>query len=195
MLTSLFVGIPGIKVVAPSTAAQAKGLLKSAIRDPNPVLVVENKRLYPQRGEVPTSPDFVLPLEKAVVACPGEAVSLFAYSAMVPLCLAVQRAFAAQGVSIEVVDLVSLQPLDRDTIIASVRKTGRAICVEEGCVTGGVGAEVAAVIAESCMDCLEAPIARVGAKDVPIPASTELEKIVLPSAEDVVEAVQKTLSW
>ena len=194
MLTSLFLSIPGIKMVAPSNPAQAKGLLKSAIRDGNPVIFVENKRLYPQRGEVPPG-DYTVPLDKAVVTAPGKDVTLFAYSAMVPACLAVRQALAGEGVDIEVVDLVSLKPLDRETIDASVRRTGRAICVEEACVTGGVGAEVAALLAETCMDALEAPIVRVGAKDVPIPSSPELEKYVLPSADDIVPAVRQTMAW
>jgi pyruvate dehydrogenase E1 component beta subunit len=194
MLTNLFVGIPGIKVVAPSNAAQAKGLLKSAIRDPNPVIFIENKRLYPQRGHVPVG-DYTVPLNRAEVTVSGSALSLIAYSAMVPVCLAVSKAFAARGVALEVVDLVSLQPLDRDTIVNSVRKTGRAIIVEEGCLTGGVGAEVAAIIAAECMDTLEAPVRRVAAADVPIPSSPELEKAVLPGADDVVKAVREILSW
>lgn len=194
MLTNLFVGIPGIKVVSPSTPAAAKGLLKSAIRDPNPVIFVENKRLYAQRGAVPTA-DYCLPLDAAVVAAAGRDVSVFAYSAMVPVCLAVKQSLASEGIDLEVVDLVSLQPLDRDAIRRSVGKTGRAICVEEGCVTGGVGAEVAAVIAESCMDRLEAPVLRVGAKDAPIPASPELEKVVLPNARDVVRAARAVMQW
>jgi pyruvate dehydrogenase E1 component beta subunit len=194
MLSNLFVGIPGIKVVAPSTAAQAKGLLKSAIRDPNPVLFIENKRLYPQRGLVPTG-EYTLPLDRAEVTAEGSTLTLIAYSAMVPVCLAVSKAFAARGVHLEVVDLVSLQPLDRETIVGSVRKTGRAVIVEEGCLTGGVGAEVAAIIAAECMDALEAPIRRVAAADVPIPSSPELEKAVLPGPDDVVKAVREVMSW
>ena len=194
MLTNLFVGVPGIKIVAPATPYQAKGLLKSAVRDANPVLFVENKRLYSQRGHVPGA-EYTIPLDKAVVAAPGRDLSVFAYSAMVPLCLGVRRALAAQGIEIEVIDLVTLQPLDREAIAESVRKTGRAVCVEEACVTGGVGAEVAAVIAETCMDSLEAPILRVGAKDVPVPASPELERLVLPGSEDVAGAVKRAMEW
>jgi pyruvate dehydrogenase E1 component beta subunit len=194
MLSSLFIGIPGIKVVAPSNAAQAKGLLKSAIRDPNPVLFIENKRLYAQRGHVPTG-DYTVPLGQAEVAAAGTGLTLIAYSAMVPLCLAVRKAFAARNLHLEVVDLVSLQPLDRETIVKSVRKTGRAVIVEEGCLTGGVCAEVAAVIAGECMDALEAPVRRVAAADVPIPSSPELEKAVLPGPDDVVKAVREVLSW
>jgi len=195
MLTSLFVGMPGVKMVAPATPAQAKGLLKSAIRDPNPVLFVENKRLYSVRGAVPDDPEFTLPLDEAVVAAPGTDVTVVAYSATVPLCLEVRSAFADRGVSLEILDLVSLQPLDRDAIVESVRRTGRTVIVEEACHTGGVGAEVAAIVAEECLDCLEGPIVRVGAADTPIPASPELEKEVLPGPRDVVEAVQQAMSW
>ena len=193
MLTGLFVGVPGIKVVAPSDARQVKGLLKSAIRDPNPVIFIENKRLYPQRGVVPEG-EYLLPLDRAVVT-PGENVTVVAYSAMVPVCLALKEALAPRGISLEVVDLVSLQPLDRETIFASVRKTGRVVIVEEACVTGGVGAEVSALVAEHCLDVLEAPIRRVGAADVPIPSAIELEKAVLPSADGVLRAVRDVLEW
>ena len=129
------------------------------------------------------------------MAAAGTGLTLIAYSAMVPLCLAVRKAFAARNLHLEVVDLVSLQPLDRETIVKSVRKTGRAVIVEEGCLTGGVGAEVAAVIAGECMDALEAPVRRVAAADVPIPSSPELEKAVLPGPDDVVKAVREVLSW
>lgn len=194
MLTNLLVGVPGIKVVAPSTPAQAKALLKSAIRDPNPVVVVENKRLYPQRGPVPDG-DVTQPLDQAVVAAPGRDLTVVAYSAMVPLALEVRKALAASGPDIEVVDLVSLQPIDLATVTASVRKTGRVVVVEEACRTGGVGAEVAALIAEHCMDSLEAPVLRVAARDVPIPSSPELEKHVLPGAADLVRAVRQLATW
>ena len=194
MLSNLFVGVPGVKVVAPSTAAQAKGLLKAAIRDPNPVVFIENKRLYPQRGLVPAG-DQVLPLGEAVVMSPGSDMTLLAYSAMVPLALQVKEAFAATGPDIEVVDLVSLQPIDTETVFESVRKTGRAMVLEEACKTGGVGAEVSALIAEECLDSLEAPVVRIAARDVPIPSSIDLEKHVLPSAQDVVDGVRRVMSW
>ncbi len=194
MLSNLLVGIPGLKIVAPSTPAQAKGLLKSAIRDPNPVIVIENKRLYPQKGEVPSG-DFTLPLDRAVVASPGTDLSLFCYSAMTPVCLAVKNAFLPTGVNLEVVDLVSLQPLDTATVFASLRKTGRAVIVEEACLTGGVGAELSALMAEHCLDALEAPILRVAAKDVPIPSSLALEKLVLPQPEDIIAAVKQNLAY
>jgi len=194
MLSNLLIGVPGLKVVAPSNAAQVKGILKAAIRDPNPVVCIENKRLYPQKGMVPEG-DFTLPLDKAVVAAEGDALTLVSYSSMTPVCLSVQQAYKAAGVNIEVVDLVSLQPLDTETIFASVRKTGRAVLVEEACLTGGVNAEVAALISEHCLDALEAPIARVGAKDVPIPSSLPMEKMILPQVDDIVKAVKKTLDY
>ena len=177
-----------------STASQVKGLLKAAIRDPNPVVFIENKRLYPQKGEVPEG-DYVLPLDKAVVMSPGKDMTLISYSSMTPVCMAVKKAFEPHGIDIEVVDLVSLQPLDTETIFASVRKTGHVIIVEEACLTGGVGGEVSALIAEHCLDALEAPVMRVGAADVPIPSSVDLEKMVLPQADDVVNAVKKMHEW
>ncbi|HQL09970.1 MAG TPA: transketolase C-terminal domain-containing protein, partial [Lentisphaeria bacterium] len=190
MLSNLLVGIPGIKVVAPSTPAQVKGILKAAIRDPNPVVVIENKRLYPQRGYVPAE-DYVLALDKAVIAAAGQDITLISYSSMTPVCLAVKEALKPVGIDLEVLDLVSLQPLDKESIFASVRKTGRVIIVEEACLTGGVGAEVSALISEHCLDALEAPIMRVAAADMPIPSALALEKFVLPQAEDIVAAVKR----
>jgi len=194
MLTNLLVGVPGVKVVAPATPAAAKGLLKSAIRDPNPVIVVENKRLYPRRGLVPDG-GFLMPLEKARVLAPGNDVSVIACSAMVPMVLEVREALAAKGVSVEVVDVVSLQPLDMETIGESVARTGRAVIAEEACKTGGPGAEIAARLAEDYLDVLEAPVVRVAAADVPIPSSTELEKHVLPGPADLARAIRRVLEW
>ncbi|MGI5923649.1 MAG: alpha-ketoacid dehydrogenase subunit beta [Lentisphaerae bacterium] len=190
MLSNLLVGIPGIKVVAPSTPAQVKGILKAAIRDPNPVVVIENKRLYPQRGYVAAG-DYVLPLDKAEVAAAGKDITLISYSSMTPVCLAVKEALKPVGIDLEVLDLISLQPLDKESIFASVRKTGRVIIVEEACLTGGVAAEVSALISEHCLDALEAPIIRVAAADMPIPSALALEKFVLPQAEDIVAAVKR----
>ncbi len=195
MLTNLLVGIPGIKVVAPATPAAAKGLLKSAIRDPNPVVFIENKRLYPRRGPVP-GPAFVQPLDRAEIVAAGSDLTLIAYSAMVPLALEVKKGLAAEGgPDIEILDLVSLQPLDTDTVFESVRRTGRVLIVEEACRTGGVGAEVAARIAGECLDVLEAPVLRVAAADTPIPSSPELEKIVLPGIPDIVRGVRELMEW
>ncbi len=190
MLSNLLLGIPGLKVVAPSTPRQVKGILKAAIRDDNPVVVIENKRLYPQQGDIPEG-EYLLPLDKAEVVSVGTDMTILAYSAMTPLCLSVKKAVREIGWDPEVVDLISLQPLDRETIFASVRKTGRVLIVEEACQTGGVGAEVSALIAEHCLDALEAPVLRLGAADVPIPSSLELEKFILPQAEDILKAVQQ----
>ncbi|MBR4221604.1 MAG: alpha-ketoacid dehydrogenase subunit beta [Victivallales bacterium] len=196
MLSNLLVGVPGLKVVAPSNAMQVKGILKAAIRDDNPVVVIENKRLYPQKGIVPEG-DYTLPLDKAVVfpSKLAPTLTLASYSSMTPVCLAVQQAYEKAGIGIEVVDLVSLQPLDTATVFASLRKTGRIVIAEEACLTGGVGAELSALIAEHCLDALEAPIARVAAKDLPIPSSLAMEKMILPQPDDVVKAVKKTLDY
>ena len=196
MLSNLLVGVPGLKVVAPSNAMQVKGILKAAIRDNNPVVVIENKRLYPQKGMVPEG-DYTLPLDKAVVfpSKLAPTLTLASYSSMTPVCLAVQQAYEKAGIGIEVVDLVSLQPLDTATVFTSLRKTGRIVIAEEACLTGGVGAELSALIAEHCLDALEAPIARVAAKDLPIPSSLAMEKMILPQPDDVVKAVKKTLDY
>lgn len=190
MLSNLLVGIPGLKVVAPSTPRQAKGMLKAAIRDDNPVIFIENKRLYPQKGQVPDG-EYLLPLDKAEIISPGTDLSVLTYSAMTPVCLAIKEAVLKTGLNLEIVDLLSLQPLDQETIFASVRKTGRALIVEEACRTGGPGAEIAALIAEHCLDVLEAPILRVAAEDVPIPSSPEMEKYVLPQNDDILKAIKQ----
>jgi pyruvate/2-oxoglutarate/acetoin dehydrogenase E1 component len=190
MLSNLLVGIPGLKVVAPSTPRQAKGMLKSAIRDDNPVVFIENKRLYPQKGQVPDG-EYLLPLDKAEIVSPGTDLSVLTYSAMTPVCLAIKEAVLETGLDLEIIDLLSLQPLDQKTIFASVRKTGRALIVEEACRTGGPGAEIAALIAEHCLDALEAPILRVAAEDVPIPSAPEMEKYVLPQNDDILKAIKQ----
>jgi pyruvate dehydrogenase E1 component beta subunit len=177
MLTNLLVGIPGIRVVAPSDPAQARALLKAAVRDPNPVVFIENKRLYGTRGEVPEQAGTLPDPGRARVVHQGDDVTIVAYSAMTPM------------------DLVSLQPLDLETLVQSVQRTGRVVVAEEGCRTGGVGAEVAALIAEHALDVLEAPVLRVAAADTPIPSSMELEKAVLPSPTDLARAVRRVLEW
>ncbi len=194
MLSGMLIGIPGIKVVAPSDAESAKALLKAAVQDPNPVVFIENKRLYSNRGLVP-QPEVPMDMHRCRVRGRGGQVSLIAYSAMVPAVEEVRAALQKRGVESEGVDLVSLKPLDREGITASVRRTGRAVVIEEACLTGGVGAEVAAIIGEDCMDCLEAPVKRVAAADTPIPSSPELEKYVLPDIRDIAQAVQEILQW
>ena len=194
MLTNMLLGIPGIRLVAPASAAMSKSLLKAAVRDDNPVIFIENKRLYGSRGPVPRE-DVVAELGAARVVAPGRHVSVFTYSAMVPLCLQLRQAFLKHDIDIEVVDLVSLQPLDKAALTASVEKTGRAVVVEEACRTGGIGAEVNALLAEECLDVLEAPLRRIGAHDVPIPAAVDQERCVLPDARDIANVIRETVEW
>jgi len=195
MLSNLFTGIPGLQVVAAATPAQAKALLKQAIRSDHPVLFIENKRLYGQRGMVADDCDLVQALDKAVVVAPGDDVTLVSYSAMLPLCQHVRQQLAGQGVGVELIDLVSLNPLDVACVQTSLAKTGRVVVVEEACRTGGVGAEVAARLAEESLDLLEAPIIRVGAKDQPIAAAIDLEQHILPGPAEIMAALRQVLSW
>jgi len=183
-LERFFVATPGLKVAAPATPADAKGMLKAAIRDDDPVIFVESKLLYGRRGEV-ADEDYVVPLGAARVARDGTDVAIVAYSRMTAEALRATEALAESGISAEVVDLRSLAPLDMDTVAASVEKCGRVVVAEEGHLTGGVGAEVAARIMERCFDVLEAPIRRVAALDVPVPASTVLEQAATPDWEDI----------
>ncbi len=180
---------PGLRVVAPSDPAEAKGLLKAAIRCDEPVCFVESKVLYGMRGEVPEG-EQLLPLEGARVVREGEAATIVAYSRMTQEALRAAEALAERGVSCEVVDLRSLAPLDTATIAASVTKTQRVVVVEEGSLTGGIGAEVVARIVERCFDYLDAPPVRVAAADTPIPASPALERAATPSAQQIAEAVR-----
>jgi pyruvate dehydrogenase E1 component beta subunit len=182
--------IPGLKVIAPSTAADAKGLLKAAIRDPNPVIFLENEILYGQSSPVPKGDDFVLPIGKAKIVRVGADVTIVAWSMGVTYALKAAEELAADGIAAEVIDLRTLRPLDTDSIIASVQKTGRAVTVEEGWQQNGVGAEIAARIMEHAFDYLDAPVARVSAKDVPMPYAANLEKLALPSVADVVAAAK-----
>ncbi|HXP77153.1 MAG TPA: alpha-ketoacid dehydrogenase subunit beta [Stellaceae bacterium] len=188
-LDSLVAHVPGLKVVTPATPRDAKGLLAAAIGDPNPVVFIEHKLLYNTTGEVPDG-RFLLPIGKAEVVRSGNDVSIIANSRMVLESLKAAEQLGADGVSAEVVDLRTLRPLDHETILASVRKTHRAVIVHEGWRTGGIGAEVAALIAEEALDCLDSPIRRVGARDLPIPYSAALEAEVLPSAERIRETVR-----
>lgn len=191
-LEAWFQHIPGLRVVIPSTPADAKGLLKSAIRDDNPVLFVEHRGLYASRGEVPGG-DHVVPLGVAAIRRSGQDVTLLALSRMVSVALEAAEELAAQGISVEVIDPRSLAPLDLDTIVASVKKTGRLVVVHEAVVTGGVGAELAASVQEAAFDYLDSPILRVGAPFAPVPASLELEKLYVPGAARVASAVREAL--
>jgi pyruvate dehydrogenase E1 component subunit beta len=182
--------IPGLKVIAPSTAADAKGLLKAAIRDPNPVIFLENEILYGHSSPVPKLDDFVLPIGKAKIARAGNDVTIIAWSAGMTYALKAAEELANDGIDAEVIDLRTLKPMDTDTILSSVQKTGRAVTVEEGWQQPGVGAEIAARIAEHAFDYLDAPVARVSGKEVPMPYAANLEKLALPSVAEVVEAAK-----
>ncbi|WNV09734.1 pyruvate dehydrogenase complex E1 component subunit beta [Tardiphaga sp. 709] len=182
--------IPGLKVVAPYSAADYKGLLKAAIRDPNPVIFLENEMLYGHSGEVPKLNDYIVPIGKAKVVRVGKDVTLISWSNGMTYALKAAEELAKEGIEAEVIDLRTLRPLDTDTIIESVRKTSRAVTVEEGWQQSGVGAEIAARIMEHAFDYLDAPVARVSGKDVPMPYAANLEKLALPSVADVVAAAK-----
>jgi pyruvate dehydrogenase E1 component beta subunit len=188
--SSWYSHIPGLKVVAPYSAADAKGLLKAAIRDPNPVIFLENEILYGHSGEVPKLDDFVVPIGKARVARSGQHVTLIAWSHGMTYALQAADELAKDNIEAEVIDLRTLRPLDSDTVIASVKKTGRAVTIEEGWQQSGVGAEIAARIMEQAFDYLDAPVARVSGKDVPMPYAANLEKLALPTVADVITAAK-----
>ncbi|MBN8959951.1 MAG: pyruvate dehydrogenase complex E1 component subunit beta [Rhizobiales bacterium] len=182
--------VPGLKVVAPYSAADYKGLLKAAIRDPNPVIFLENEILYGHTGEVPKLEDFIVPIGKAKIARAGQHVTLIAWSNGMTYALKAADELAKEGIEAEVIDLRTIRPMDTETFVASVQKTGRAVVVEEGWQQSGVGAEVAARLMEHAFDYLDAPVARVSGKDVPMPYAANLEKLALPSVAEVVEAAK-----
>jgi pyruvate dehydrogenase E1 component beta subunit len=186
---SWYAHCPGLKVVSPYSAADAKGLLKSAIRDPNPVIFLENEVMYGQSFDVPDD-DFLVPIGKAKILREGTDVTITAFSIMVGRALQAADALAAQGISAEVIDLRTIRPLDSETIVASVKKTSRLVTCEEGFPFAGVGAEIAIQVMEQAFDWLDAPIARVTGKDVPMPYAENLEKLALPQVEDIVATAQ-----
>jgi pyruvate dehydrogenase E1 component beta subunit len=188
---SWYAHCPGLKVVAPWSAADAKGLLRAAIRDPNPVIVLENEILYGQTFECPTDEDFILPIGKAKIERTGKHVTIVAYSIMVGVAMKAAETLAEQGVEAEVVNLRSLRPMDTQTIVDSVKKTSRLVTVEEGWPYAGIGAEIAMQIIEHCFDWLDAPPVRVAGLDVPLPYAANLEKLALPQPGWVVDAVKK----
>jgi len=188
--SSWYAHVPGLKVIAPYDAADAKGLLKAAIRDPSPVVFLENEMLYGQEFDVPEGIDWVLPIGKAKVKRAGSGVTLVAYSRMVGLALKAAETLAADGIDAEVIDLRSLRPLDHATVVESVKKTNRLVTVEEGWGPMGVGAEVAARVVEEAFDYLDAPPARVYQEDVPLPYAANLEALSLPSVEKIVKAAK-----
>jgi pyruvate dehydrogenase E1 component beta subunit len=188
---SWYAHCPGLKVVAPWSAADAKGLLRAAIRDPNPVVFLENEILYGHSFECPTSDDFVLPLGKAKIERAGTDVTIIAFSIMVDVALKAADALAEQGISAEVINLRTIRPLDVETIVASVKKTSRVVSLEEGWPFAGIGSEIAMTVVEHCFDWLDAPPARVAGLDVPMPYAANLEKLALPQPGWVVDAVKK----
>ncbi|HRV97914.1 MAG TPA: alpha-ketoacid dehydrogenase subunit beta [Aminobacteriaceae bacterium] len=182
--------IPGVKVVMPATPADAKGLMEGAVRDDNPVFFIEHKGLFGISGEVPDG-EYVVPPGKAAVLREGKDVSLIAWSAMVHKALAAADMLAKDGISAEVIDLRSIAPLDKQTVLDSVCKTGRVVIVHEACRTGGFGGEIAAIIADEAFDSLNAPVKRVTAPDTPVPFNARLEQLYIPSAEKVVATVKE----
>jgi pyruvate dehydrogenase E1 component beta subunit len=181
--------VPGLYVVAPFSAADAKGLLKAAIRSNNPVVFLENEILYGSTGLVPKVDDYLLPIGKARIARAGKDVTIVAYSMGMRYASQATEKLVAQGVDVELIDLRTLRPMDSDTVVASVRKTGRLVTVEEGWPQGSIGSELSARIMEQAFDYLDAPVTRVTGKDVPMPYAANLEKLALPSVEDVIAAV------
>ena len=191
-LEALFTHIPGLKVVMPATPSDAKGLLKSAVRDDNPVIFIEHKFLTDRKGEVPEG-EHLVPLGKAEVKRKGKDVTLISWSYMVYIALEAAEKLAQEGIDAEVLDLMTLKPLDEKTILDSVGKTGRAVIVHEACRTSGFGAEVAAVLSEKAFDLLDHPVQRVTAPDTPVPFSPVMERFYMPDANDVIKAVKENL--
>jgi pyruvate/2-oxoglutarate/acetoin dehydrogenase E1 component len=188
-LEAWFVHVPGLVVIAPSTPYDAKGLLAAAIREDNPVIFLEHKVLYAQKGPVPEG-EYAIPLGRADIKRAGTDVTVVAWQAMVQRALAAAADLAQEGVSVEVIDPRTLAPLDEETILGSVAKTGRLVIAHEAVKRGGFGAEVAALVAEKAIDCLDAPIARVAARHVPMPYNDSLERATIPTQQDIVEAIR-----
>jgi pyruvate dehydrogenase E1 component beta subunit len=185
--------VPGLKVVTPATPADAKGMLRTAIRDDDPVIFIENLALYNTKGEVPDG-DYTIEFGKATVTKPGTDITIVAYSRMAVVALDVANRLEAEGISAEVVDVRSLRPLDRETIAESVRKTGRAVVMEEDWLSYGVGAELAATIQEGAFDYLDAPVRRVAMSEVPLPYAKPLELAALPNATHLIEVIHETMA-
>ena len=188
--SSWYSHIPGLKVIAPYSAADAKGLLKSAIRDPNPVIFLENENYLGQSFPVPKLDDYVIPIGKAKIVRPGTDVTIVSWSMGMNYALKAADELANEHISAEVIDLRTLKPMDIATVVKSVKKTGRIVTVEEGWRQSGVGAEISASITEQAFDWLDAPVTRVTGKDVPMPYAANLEKMALPSVAEVVEAAK-----
>jgi pyruvate dehydrogenase E1 component subunit beta len=193
-LETYFMHAPGMYVAVPATPADARGLLKTAIRDNNPVMFLEHELLYNSKGEVPEDPESIVPFGRADVKREGTDVTIVAYSRMTVLSLLAAAELEKEGISCEVVDLRTLSPLDAETFVASARKTARAVVVEECWRTCGLGAEIATRIYDGCFDRLLAPVKRVSGLDVPMPYSRKLEKLCIPQVEDIVKAVKEVMA-
>lgn len=187
---SWYAHIPGLKVVAPYSAADAKGLLKSAIRDPNPVIFLENELIYGSSFDVPDDEDHIVPIGKAAIVREGSDVTITAFSICVRHALEAADALAQMGIEAEVIDLRTIRPLDTETILESVRKTNRLVNIEEGWPFAGIGAEICALVCDQAFDYLDAPPLRVCAEDVPLPYAANLEKLALPNVQKIIQAVK-----
>jgi len=187
-LEALFYHIPGLKLVTPSVPYDAKGLLKAAIQDDDPVIFIEHKLLYMTKGEVPQK-DYIVPLGQADIKRSGDDITLITYSYMTLKCLEAAEALEREGISVEVLDLRSLTPLDKEAILQSVEKTGKAIVVHEAVKRGGIGGDIAAMIMEEAYDDLDAPVKRIGGKNTTIPYNLRLEKVCVPTVEEIIEGV------
>lgn len=191
-LEALFFHIPGLKIVIPSTPYDARGLLKSSIRDDNPVIFIEHKLLYATKGPIPDE-EYLIPFGQADVKRAGKDVTIISFSYMILKALKAAQRLAEEGIEAEVIDLRTLIPLDLETILRSVRKTNRVIIIHEGCRRGGIGAEIACSIQEEAFDYLDAPVERIGALNVPVPYSEPLESAVIPNEKDIIRGVKKLL--
>ena len=189
---AIFAHFPGLKVVAPGTPADAKGLLKAAIRSDDPIMFIEHATLYQVKGEVPEG-DYVVPIGKSTIQRPGKDVTLVTYSKMLELSLKAADELEKEGIDVEIVDLRTLRPLDMDPVIESFKKTNRAVIVEEGWKSFGVGSEISSQIYEKAFDYVDAPIKRVAQKEVPLPYNRTLEQMALPQVEDIIKAVKEVL--
>jgi pyruvate dehydrogenase E1 component beta subunit len=192
-LTAWFSHIPGLKVVSPYTVNDHKGLLKAAIRDPNPVIFLENEILYGESGELTINNDEIIPIGKANVLREGEQVTIVSHSISLKLCLEAAKKLESNGISCEIIDLRTIKPLDIDTIIKSIKKTNRCIVVEQGWSQSGVSSEIMSIIMENAFDWLDAPVIRITGKDVPMPYAENLEKLALPSLDELINAVNELI--
>ena len=188
---SWYAHVPGLKVIAPYTGADHKGLLKAAIRDPNPVIFLEHELVYGESFAVPDDAEFIVPIGKARIARPGEHVTITAFSRMVKLAMQAAEELEKAGISAEIIDLRTLRPFDIETVVSSVKKTNRVVAVEEGWPFAGIGSEVAALMMEECFDWLDAPVKRVAGKDVPLPYAANLERLAVPQVDDIVAAARE----